>query len=166
MEQQADLSSRVSSRPRRSSRRPRVVVGVGESPSGGAALEHALGLCRRRGWALDVVTAWPDVGEVLVHDVPGHYCEPRARAARAQRAALEARGAVSDPLVTVHLVNDDPVRALTSAAHGAEMLVVGTPADGRSRRRGFESVGEACRLRCDCPVVEVDAAETRQRRTA
>jgi nucleotide-binding universal stress UspA family protein len=135
---------------------PRAVVGVGESTAGEVALGWALDLCRTRGWRLDVVTAWPDLGEPAVHDVPGHYSVPRGRAVVAQEAALRAcRVDPADPAVRTYVVNADPVDALVERSEGARLLVVGATGRGRSHRRGHPSIGESCGTRAGCPVVVV-----------
>lgn len=136
---------------------PRVVVGVGESSSSTAALAWAHDLCRRRGWLLDVVTAWPDLGEARVHEVPGHYCDTRGRAVAALQAALAACDVEIDgPTVRVHVDNTDPVDALVRHSLGAELLVVGASVSGRSRAAGCRLLTESTRLRATCPVVVVD----------
>jgi len=141
-------------------RRARVVVGVGESPSSTAALEWARGLCRRRGWVLDVVTAWPDQGEVPVHEVPGHYCDARGRAVGGLLTALSACAIGPDESdVHVHVENADPVRALVEHSRGAELLVVGEAMSGRSRRAGCAPIEEACRQLAECSVVVVSGPE-------
>lgn len=145
----------------------RVVVGVGESPAGAAALAWALDLCRSRGWLLEVVAAWPDVGQVWVHEVPGHYCEPRGRAVAALRSALARCGVEIDgPDVTVHVENAQPIRALLDRSRGAELLVLGASGSGRSRRAGHPPLGEVCRRRASCPVVVVDGEDAAPARTA
>ena len=135
-----------------------MVVGVGASPASAAALAWAHDLCRRRGWLLDVVTGWPDLGEVWVHEVPGHYCEPRGRAVAALQQALAACGAELDgATVRVYVENTDPVQALVDRSHGAELLVLGASGSGRSRRAGCPPVSDSCRQRVTCPVVVVEA---------
>lgn len=142
-------------------------MGVGESPAAVAALAWAYDVCRRRGWILDVVTGWPDLGEVWVHEVPGHYCDPRGRAVAALQEALAASGVRShEANVHVYVDNTDPVRALVAHSGGAEMLVVGASGSGRSWRAGCPSVGEACREQALCPVVIVDAESAAPRWTA
>jgi nucleotide-binding universal stress UspA family protein len=137
-----------------------VVVGVGESSAGAAALVWAHDLCRRRGWLLDVVTAWPDLGEEMVREVPGHYNEPRGRAVDALRAALAACGAEIDgTTVQVHVENADPVDALVAWARAANLLVLGASGPGRSRRAGRPSISDLCRAQLTCPVVIVDDDE-------
>ena len=66
----------------------RVVVGVHGSPSSLIALRHAVGIAVDRGWDLEIVTAWPDADEPLIHDVPGRYIVARGRADECQRQAL------------------------------------------------------------------------------
>jgi hypothetical protein len=145
--------TRQLARVRRTPRRPRVVVGVGESPASRRALAWAYDLCARRGWVLDVVTAWPDLHEAPVHEVPGHYCVPRGRAMTALHAALEECGVAADGrMVQVHLENADPVQALVEHSHGAVLLVVGETDAGRSRHAGCEPVARACRRRAACAV--------------
>jgi nucleotide-binding universal stress UspA family protein len=141
-----------------------VVVGVGESRSSVAALAWAHRLCRRRGWLLDVVTAWPDVGQVPVHEVPGHYCEARGRAVAALQAALAECGVEIDgPVVQVHVANGDPVQELVARSRGAQLLVLGASGEGRSRRAGSEPVSESCRREAACVVVVIDDAEAPRR---
>jgi nucleotide-binding universal stress UspA family protein len=144
----------------------RVVVGVSESPSSVAALRWADDLCRRRGWRLDVVTAWPDVGEIQIHEVPGHYCEPRGRAVAALERALAESGVRSDsPEVRIHVDNADPVEALATHSRGARLLVLGASGSGRSRQAGSPPVGDSCRRLARCPVVVVDRTGAEPLRT-
>ena len=146
---------------------PRVVVGVGESEAGAAALAWAHDLCRGRGWLLDVVTAWPDVGEVAVHEIPGHYCVPRGRAVAALQAALAACGLeIGGPLVRVYVENAEPVQTLVDHSRGARLLVLGRSGSGRSRCAGHRSVSDLCRVQASCPVVVIDGEHDRPLRTA
>jgi Ca2+-transporting ATPase len=137
--------------------RTHVVVGVGESASGAAALGWAAALCRSRDWDLDVVTAWPDLGEVMVHEVPGHFSMARHRLVSALSGALEASDvAAGDLRVRVHVVNGDPVEALLEHSRDAVLLVVGASGGGRSAVAGQPPVSESCRRSASCPVVVVD----------
>jgi nucleotide-binding universal stress UspA family protein len=144
-----------------------VVVGVGESDAGVAALAWASEVCRSRGWLLDVVTAWPDLGEPLIHEVPGHYNGARGRVVAALQAALATCDVeVDGPTVTVHVVNDDPVHALVDLSRGAQLLVLGSSGRGRSRRAGQEPLSEACRRLASCPVLVVGNSASAPGRTA
>jgi len=144
-----------------------VVVGVSGAPASIRALAWAHDVCRRRGWLLDVVTAWPDLHEAPVHEVPGHYCAPRGRALAALRTALAACAVdVRRPSVQVYVENADPVSALLGHSRGAVLLVVGAAHGGRSRRAGYEPVAEACRRVAACPVCVVDGEHAGSRRAA
>lgn len=134
--------------------RPRVVVGVNDSPASVAALSWAHDVCRANDWALDVVAAWPARGEIMVREVPGHVCAPRTRAVAALKGAIERCGVEIDgPTVTVHVDNADPMLALDRHARGARLLVLG--ASRHRHRSGFAPLSEVCRQRVDCPVVIV-----------
>ena len=144
-----------------------MVVGVSESPSSAAALAWAHDLCRDRGWELDVVVAWPDVGEVLLHEVPGHYCAPRGRAVAALGAAMTFCDVdVDDPAVQVFVDNGDPVDTLVEHSRGARLLVLGASGPGRSRRAGRPPVSESCQQRASCTVFVVDGSEGRPLQSA
>ncbi len=135
----------------------RVVVGVTGSDASAEALAWALDVAARRGWAVDVVTAWPDLGEPLIHEVPGHYSDARGRAVEGLRRALARReDRPRDPEVRVFVDNADPVDALAARSRGADLLVLGVSRGGQSRRRGLPPVAEACRRLIDCPLVVVD----------
>lgn len=141
------------------------MVGVDGSPPSIRALVWAVRLARRRGWTLEVVTAWPDADSILVHDVPGHFSAPRQRAFAAQDAALaEARatGAGGTSVLST-IVNAHPVEALASRAASARLVVTGAhgagPDPGRHHDRA--AVGESVATLVRCPVVVVhDAGRT------
>ena len=137
----------------------RVVVGVDGTPASVAALAWALRAALDSGAELDVVTAWPDAGEVFVHEIPGHYCVPRGRAQEAQEAALVATGAGDTrvPALRTHLDNTHPVNALVEHADGAGVLVVGASHAHEGRRH--VPVDQLCVLLADCPVVVVEDPE-------
>jgi len=132
-----------------------VVVGVDGSPPSVEALSWAMRLAYERGWTVEVITAWPDADAVWVHEVPGHFCEPRAMARLAQeRAVQEASAAVEHlPRLRTELSNDRPVDALVGASRHADLLVMGSygrPGPGRHAQ-----VRETCAARARCPVVVV-----------
>lgn len=134
-----------------------MVVGVGASPAAVAALVWARNLCEQQDWALEIVTAWPDHGQPHVHEAPGHFCAARNSAVEALSAALAEAGIdVDAPGVTIHIENVDPVGALVEHSRGAQLLVVGAPGLGRSRRAGLAPVGDLCRALAACPVVVID----------
>lgn len=138
--------------PAERSRRPsgRVVVGVHGSRSSLRALRHAVDVAQDRGWDLEVVTAWPDADDPLIHDVPGRYITARGRAVECQRAALATLDPVVAADIDTFLVNARPAEALLCRCDGADLLVVGAgqPESGLGRR----SVAAACVAEAPCPV--------------
>jgi nucleotide-binding universal stress UspA family protein len=134
-----------------------VVVGVDGSQPGTQALIWALREGAMLGWAVEVVTAWPAAGAVLVHEVPGHHSEPRSLAVSAQEQSLaRALAAVDEPPAVVRsVVNAHPVDALIERAADARLLVVGSHGPGPSPDPHHASVGDTLTLLCACPVVIV-----------
>ena len=137
--------------------RGRVVVGVHGSPRSLAALDWAAGLAADRRWELDVVTAWPEPEEVFVHDVPGHHCLPRSRAAAEMKAALARIEPVvtAVPRVVSHLVNAPVTVALLSECDDECVLVVGSSSGHEAAAPGVRGVDEVCALKAPCAVVIV-----------
>ena len=91
----------------------RVVVGVHGSRSSLRALRHAVHIALDRGWDLEIVTAWPDADDPLIHDVPGRYIAARGHAVESQREAL----ATLDPVVAADLADVPGQRATRRSAH-------------------------------------------------
>lgn len=135
-----------------------VVVGISGSESSTKALAWAMDLAAANGWSVEAVTAWPEFGAVLVHDVPGHYCQPRASAVAAQARAIAAASSAVPvvPPVQRILVNDSPVEALLKRSDRARLVVVGTRSGAGPHHVGHPTVGEAVSRRARCPVVFVD----------
>ena len=118
----------------------RVVVGVHGSPSSMIALRHAVGIALDRGWDLEIVTAWPDADDPLIHDVPGRYIVARGHAVERQRQALATLDVAT--AVDTFLVNARPAQALMSRCRDGDLLVIGA---GRPQQeRGSRSVAAEC----------------------
>ena len=143
-------------------RRDVVVVGVDGSEPSTRALAWALDVAATRGWAVEAVTAWPEAGAVMVHDVPGHHSEPRHRAVTTQARTIEAatRAVATAPELTSVIVNSHPVDALLQRSADARLLVVGGShgREGALERRHVP-VDETLALLSPCPVVVVRAKE-------
>jgi nucleotide-binding universal stress UspA family protein len=129
------------------------VVGVHGSRSSLHALQHAVDVARDRGWDLEIVTAWPDADDPLIHDVPGRYISPRGHAVECQRAALAALDPVVAADVDTFLINARPAEALICRGEGADLLVVG--AGQPESELGRPSVAAACVEAAPCPVTVV-----------
>ena len=139
-----------------------VVVGVHGSSSSRRALQHAVGVARARGWDVEVVTAWPDADDVLIHAVPGRYIVARGRAGEQQSEALASLDPELGRRAQAVLVNARPAQALLARSVDADLLVVGA---GRSdRERGRQSVGTECVEAALCPVLVVPERRTRKAR--
>lgn len=135
-----------------------VVVGVDGSEPSTRALIWAMRVAKSRGWTVEAVTAWPDAGAVLVHEVPGHFSQPRQHACEAQESALaEAQRAVGGySAVDTAIVNAHPVVALRQRAAGARLLVVGGHEDPRPPAHAARpAVGDSLALLVDCPLVVI-----------
>lgn len=142
-------------------RRDVVVVGVDGSEPSTRALAWALDVAATRGWAVEAVTAWPEAGAVLVHDVPGHHSEPRHRAVTTQARTIEAatRAVATVPELTPVIVNSHPVDALLQRSADARLLVVGSHCREGAPERRHVPVDETLALCSPCPVVVVRAKE-------
>jgi nucleotide-binding universal stress UspA family protein len=148
-----------------------VVVGVDGSDTSVHALAWALGQARQKGWAVEVVTAWPINAAVFVHGVPGHFCEPRWQAARIQATAAAAAlvEVEGSPTYSARLENGLARDVLVRAAADANMLVLGTDQinDNATTSSGAPAgfsvlvpgvpgqLTSEIRRRADCPVVLV-----------
>lgn len=146
-----------------------VVVGVDASATSRLALAWARDMARRTGWTLEVVTSWPDQEEPLIHEVPGHYCEPRHRAERTQRTALEEVGLDEvglggDEVVVVEcaLLNGHAADVLAQRAQNADLLVVGESSPRESANGVRRGVDTLVSLLAPCPVVVVGPADPPQ----
>ena len=142
-------------------RRDVVVVGVDGSEPSARALAWALDVAATRGWAVEAVTAWPEAGAVMVHDVPGHHSEPRHRAVTTQARTIEAatRAVAAVPELTSVIVNSHPVDALLERSAEARLLVVGSHGREGAHEQRHVPVDETLALLSPCPVVVVRANE-------
>jgi nucleotide-binding universal stress UspA family protein len=135
------------------------VVGVHGSRSSLRALRHAADIAQDRGWDLEIVTAWPDADDPLIHDVPGRYISARGHAVENQRSALATLDPAVAADVDTYLINARPAEALICRSEDAELLVVG--AGQPESELGRPSVATACVEAAPCPVTVVpDAART------
>lgn len=141
-----------------------VVVGFHGSKSSSRALQQAVGIARARGWDVEIVTAWPDADDVLIHAVPGRYIVARGHAVERQREALASLDPVAVASIATVLVNARPAGALLARCADADLLVVGAGRPERERdRRG---VGTECVEAALCPVLVVPARPTEPGPTA
>jgi nucleotide-binding universal stress UspA family protein len=136
-----------------------IVVGVDGSPGSARALEWAMQEAQRRGWSVEVVTAYG-------HGEPeGNLAETAvARAAREDAETTQARqvGEVAEAYrdqvpVTTQVVFGSAVETLSQASRNAGLLVVGSHGYSRLREVLVGSTAAGCIRRSSCPVVVLPA---------
>jgi len=137
----------------------RVVVGVHGSRSSLRALRHAAEIALDRGWDLEIVTAWPDADDPLIHDVPGRYITARGHAVESQREALATIDPVVAADIQTFIVNARPAQALIARCDDADLLVVGAGRPDQERVR--RSVGAECADSAASPVTVVPDPDTK-----
>lgn len=140
--------------------RPRVVVGVDDSPGSRAALLAALAAAARRGADLDVVSAFPVVwpwasgAPVVVADLDAVLAHTGERTqAVLSEVMKEATGEGIDSVSTRVVVGaGSPAEVLVDASRDADLLVVGSRGHGAVRSALLGSVALRCITHARCPV--------------
>ncbi|MBK3574447.1 universal stress protein [Streptomyces sp. MBT65] len=134
----------------------RVVVGVGEKPTGSAAVRFAFDEAKRRGVPVDVVRAW----RCPAHETTDHPLMSGEPARLHEQQAVEALGAalqdVPADVESHRRVVEGPTRAvLVDASRDANLLVVG--AKRRPGHYGLQlgRVAHGVLHHSACPVVIV-----------
>jgi nucleotide-binding universal stress UspA family protein len=108
---------------------PRVVVGVGVSPTSAAAVGFAFRAAGQRGIPLVAVHAWSREVSTDLDGAPGRDDSAQSRAAAVlDRALAPWRRAFPDVPVEGRVACGDPAAVLVREAHGATLVVVGAPA--------------------------------------
>ena len=132
---------------------PLIVAGVDGSDLSVGALRWAADHARHVGGRLLAVTGYDIPWTVLL--APTATEEDYARAAREVLESTVARALGGDPGVPVQtrLVQDRPAHALTRAAEGALLLVVGSHGRGELPGMHLGSVAGYCVHHAPCPVL-------------
>jgi nucleotide-binding universal stress UspA family protein len=153
--------------------RPRLVVGVDDSPEARLALAAALVDAAARGAELDVVTAYPPVtiwsGGIAY--VPEQVASIREAAERRVRGIVDevlsgppSRAPGIDTVdIRVVGIEGHVAPVLIAAADGADLLVVGTRGRGGVRSVLLGSVALHCLSHAPCPVLVIHAAHPEAR---
>ena len=135
-----------------------IVVGVDGSPSSREALRWAVRQAALTGSVVDAVIAWHDPASYagyawLIADTS--YAEP---AAKTLSEVVESTITVGgDVTVRQHVVEGGAACVLLDAAHGADLLVVGSRRHGRFAGMPLGSVSQHCVQHSPCPVVIIPA---------
>lgn len=137
----------------------RILVGVGGSPAGDAALLWALKEAAQDGSAVTAVMAWQAIplmweGPSLAAADPHPEQAAKERLDEAVKRVRESAG-VDGVDVHMRVVNGPPALALERVAHDADLLVVGRRHDSSAVRIALGSVSSAALHHVPCPVVVV-----------
>ena len=132
---------------------PFIVVGADGSDASILALRWSLEHARLMGARLLVVTAFNIPWTIMI--TPTYTDDDYARDAREMldRTVLAAIGDSPGVPVETQLIQVRPALALTGAAHGAELLVVGARGNGELPGLHLGSVASYCVHHAPCPVV-------------
>jgi nucleotide-binding universal stress UspA family protein len=137
----------------------RVVVGVDGSDTAVRALGEAAAAARARGAALDIVSAWSFPALAMLpgpEDVPTP-AQLEGAASKVIDDAVSEVGpeALAGVEVRRKVVQGHPAEVLVNAAHGADLLVVGSRGVGGFRGMLLGSVSTHCVHHADVPVLVV-----------
>jgi nucleotide-binding universal stress UspA family protein len=135
----------------------KIVVGVDGSAGSRAALRFALEEARLRRASVTAVFAWsiPFVADVPTGLLPELLADFRTDADQLLDEAVAAVGDTGGIEVERVVVDAPAGRALTEAARGADLLVVGSRGRGGFKGLLLGSVSAQCAHHAPCPVVIV-----------
>ncbi len=136
----------------------RIVVGVDGSDGGHRALRWAAHEAATRGGTVQAVTAWRWDDET---DLPPDDLRRRAEDVQAQEIAAVAPGLP----ISGQVVEGRPADALTAAARGADLLVLGSHGHSRVWQTVLGSVTQECIRKASCPVVVIPVPELAEAHT-
>jgi nucleotide-binding universal stress UspA family protein len=135
----------------------RMVVGADGSEGSRYALHWALREAAHRRATVQVVAAWRQAPVEPAASADSHSIGDEAAAVAVLREEADRAAGVVDPMPAVawEAVEGRPPRALTQAARGARLLVLGSHGHGRMFHAVLGSVSEECVRYSPCPVVVV-----------
>jgi nucleotide-binding universal stress UspA family protein len=146
----------------------RIVVGVDGSPCSKTALLWALNQARQTGADVEAVAAWQrpatyGAGLGYAYVWPPSTLDVDSAAADALKALDETVSDVTAQMdqpikVLTRVVQGHPAEVLTTAAAGAQMLVVGTRGHGTFAGILLGSVSQHCVQHAPCPVAVIPPA--------
>jgi nucleotide-binding universal stress UspA family protein len=137
-----------------------IVVGVDGSEGGRRALRWAVTEAARRGGAVQAVAAWQWDGIETLPPLVSGPIEERRRVARILRREVREvpdRDRLGVPIAE-EVLEGRPADILTSAARGADLLVLGSHGHSRLSHTLLGSVSDECVRTSPCPVVVIPVA--------
>ena len=137
-----------------------IVVGIDGSVLSVAALRWAAGQARLTGAGVHAVTGWEVPITIMI--VPTYVEADYARDAQQvlDRAVAEVQQDEPDVRIEKQLIQKRPALALSSAAEGAQLLVIGSHGRGELPGMHLGSVASYCVHHAPCPVVVVRGRDT------
>ncbi|HEY3610623.1 MAG TPA: universal stress protein [Pseudonocardiaceae bacterium] len=147
---------------------PIIAVGVDGSPAGAAALRWAVREATERHGTVRAVSVshQPELMPATSYAIEPHELrQPEQddvkRATWLRSLIDQARAGIENPAhVTAILVTGDPETELATAAHGADLLVVGSHGHGPLAELFLGSVAAGSVRHAPCPVVIIPTAHT------
>jgi nucleotide-binding universal stress UspA family protein len=134
----------------------RIVVGVDGSPWSRRALRWAVRQAALTGSVVDAVIAWHDRGSHAGYAWLIADTFDADLAAKTLREAVDSTSVAGSAVaVRQHVVEGHAARVLLDAAHGADLLVVGSRGHGGFTGMLLGSVSQHCAQHSPCPVVIV-----------
>ncbi|WP_045746663.1 universal stress protein [Actinoplanes rectilineatus] len=138
-----------------------IVVGVDGSDSGLRALDWAARHATGRNTAVQAVMAWAWDGieaDVLTVTSPQEQQRLAAEILDRQVKTVVAEHGSHLP-IAAETIEGNPAIVLTTAARGADLLVLGSHGHGRLRHSVLGSVSEECIRKATCPVVVIPSRD-------
>lgn len=113
--------------------RPTCLVAVDGSEASVDALIWGFRYATDHDMRVEVLTVWPPHGDVLIHEVPGHFCAPRWEARTAQAAVIQQalEEVPGRPMIDTSLENGDAADTIVRASARAELVVLGSSTNDR-----------------------------------
>lgn len=131
--------------------KPSIVVGVDGTEASVAALRWAVDEARATGARLEIITAFDIPFSMMIHPTKTESDYGQEARKRLDRS-LELMGPI-DVEFEAQVVQDRPALALTRAAEGAQLLVVGSHGYGALPGMHLGSVASYCVNHAPCPVL-------------
>jgi len=131
----------------------RIVVGIDGSPSSIAALQWAANQAELTGASLEVLMAWEWPYAYGWSPVPNDYDPARDSKKLLDAALVPIREAHPGTSIQATVIEGHPAPQLVKAAHGADLLVVGSRGHGEFAGMLLGSVSEHCVTNATCPVL-------------
>jgi nucleotide-binding universal stress UspA family protein len=139
----------------------KIVVGVDGSDASERALRWAAAEAHTRGGAVEAITAWHWDGSGTFFIAATSPAEERDRALQIlDETVAKVTAEFPEVVLTAHVIEAAPAKALAHAAASADVLVLGSHGHNRLHHAVLGSVSEECVRRATCPVVVIPVPQS------